>query len=130
MQQLLDDLEATVDTLPVDMHVTADALDESNLPSVIAERQAVQNVDTSPISIAGNSEATIYLAFQNDIHWDDIQQVAAAFLQAYKTQAPASDLQRIEQGRGASGIKLVELRIRTGFGLDLDELPTDFRFKY
>jgi len=130
MNQLLNDIQNAVDTMPIDFHVTANALNERNLPSVIAERQSVQNVDTSPISIAGNSQATIYLAFQDDILWKDIEKVTAAFLQAYKQQAPASDLQRLEQGRGASGIKLVELRILTGFGLDLNELPTDFRFKY
>ena len=130
MNSILQDIEAAAQQLPFSIEVTTNILDEDRLPMVVVERQDVQDTTTSPINIQGDSDATVFLAFQQDILWEDIEQVTGAFVKGFKDAAPASDVNRIQYGRGASGIRLVELRISTGYALSLDALPSDFRFQY
>lgn len=130
MQKLLDDLQAAADTLPVDLEVQDDPLDEDDAPCVIVERQRLGvDVDT-PIQLGGTADADVYLAFPHDTRWDDIELVTGAFVKAYKEQAPATDITTIEMGRGASSIRLVKLEIDTGAALELEALPSDFRYRY
>jgi hypothetical protein len=130
MQQLLDDLEQAARAMPFEMEVTADALDTDRLPCVIAERLAADPEASNPLQLAGQADATVFLAFASDILWSDIEAVTGAFVDAYKSQAPATAIRRVQMGRGASDIRLVELRVETGYAINLDTLPDDFRFSY
>lgn len=130
MNQLLANLESAAVALPFEMGVSTDPLDEDDLPTVIVERQDVGSITTAPDQIQGGAESTVFLAFEKSIRWDDIELVTGALIKEYKIRAPASDVTRIQYGRGASDVRLVELRIDTGYFIALETLPTDFRFRY
>jgi len=130
MDSLLKDLESAADSLLVDLPVQDDPLDEDDAPCVVVERETVNPDNNNPLQLSGQSNTEVFLAYPSGFHWEDIEQVAGAFINALKEQAPATNITSIELGRGASGLRLVKLQIQTGTGLDLTPLPTDFSYTY
>lgn len=130
MHELLSDLEAAAVALPVDLPVQTDPLDESDAPCIVVERQKVSVGTTTSIQLGGSGASDVYVGFPSDTRWGDIEMVIGAFLAAYNEEAPATDIDAVTMGRGASGLKLVELSIETGIGLDLEPLPSDFTYSY
>jgi len=128
ISKIRDKVQAAVDSLPIYIEVTTDALDQDRLPMLAIERASAADLTRTGLSVeASGTGVDLWLAHQQDVHWDDIEQVAGALIKALPSSLT---VERIEQGRGASGFKLMRIRIQTGTRLDLEDLPDDFRYRY
>ena len=131
MQKLINDLKTAAASMPdaVGLEVTDSGLDTDDAPLVVVERQRIGVESNNPLQLGGSASTDVYLAFPSNRRWEDIELVAGAFVKAYKEVAPATDIDSIELGRGAGDLRLVHLKVETGTALDLDELPSDFRYR-
>jgi len=128
ISKVREQVQAAVDTLPIHIEVTTERLDQDKLPTIAIERLSAADLTHTGLSIeAAGSSVDLWLAHQDDVHWDDIEQVAGALVDALP---PSLTVQRIEQGRGASGIRLIQLTAEVGTSLETTELPDDFRYRY
>ena len=130
MTQLLQTIRRAEQALPIDLEVTTDILDEHNLPMVVIERERGTAQDQSALSVRLNTEADVYIAFQEDVLWADIEAVTGALMNAYLELKPATDITDVVYGRGASGTRLAKCTVSTGAELVLQDLDDDFSYSY
>jgi len=131
MKNLLQTFRQAEETLPVDLEVSTDPIDESKLPMLVIERErGTAQTDTTNLSVPLNTEAEVFFGFTKDTLWSDIEAVVGAALKAYIGLKPATNVDRVEMGRGASGIRLVKCTITTGSEVVLQDLPDDFSYSY
>lgn len=131
MNNLLETFRQAEETLPVDLEVSTDPIDESKLPMLVIERErGTAQTDTTGLSVPLNTEADVFFGFTKDTLWSDIEAVVGAALNAYINLKPATNVNRVEMGRGASGIRLVKCTINTGSEVVLQDLPDDFSYSY
>ena len=130
MTHLLQAMQKAEETLPVDLEVTTDILDEDKLPMVVIEQERGTAQDQSKLSVRLNTEADVYIAFQEDVLWQDIEAVVGALINAYLKLKPATDITDVDYGRGAGGTRLAKCTITTGSERVLQDLEDTFSYSY